>query len=86
MEGARVRGRRCPTCVLAVSVLPSSRMQMRCIWRGTHMGTLALPLASDQECLWLLIGRSREASSEDMVLDGYREPRNVWDAMTVMHP
>ena len=39
--------------------------------RSTHMGTLARPLASDQECLWLLIGRSREASleTEDMVLD-----------------
>jgi hypothetical protein len=56
--------------------------------RGTHMGTLALPLASGQECLWLLIGRSREASldTEDMVSDGCIEPRNGWDAMTGMHP
>jgi len=52
------------------------------------MGTLARPLASDQECLWLLIGRSREASldTEDMVLDGCVEPRNGLDAMTGMHP
>jgi hypothetical protein len=62
--------------------------EVPCRMRGTHMGTLALPLASGQECLWLLIGRSREASldTEDMVSDGWIEPRNGWDAMTGMHP
>lgn len=56
--------------------------------RSTHMGTLARPLASDQECLWLLIGRSREASleTEDMVMDGGDEPWNGWDANAGMHP
>lgn len=54
----------------------------------SHMGTLARPLASDQECLWLLIGRSREASleTEDMVTDGGDEPWNGWDANAGMHP
>ena len=67
-----------------MAVMPSGCDGRR---RSTHMGTLALPLASDQECLWLML-RSREGSldAEDMVLDGCDEPRNGWDAITGMHP
>ena len=53
----------------------SPRLVLRGRGRGTHMGTLALPLAADQECL---CSRSRECSldAEDMVSEC---PRNVME-------